>query len=210
MSAGIVETITPGDHPPLQVVPSGSVDLEAATRAVFDLLLAVGQDPTSAELAHTPRRVATALAASLTSDPFAMTTFANDGGYDEMVVMRDISFQSLCTCHLLPFSGVAHVAYVPEHRVVGLSKIVRVVEHFSRGLQTPGASYVRGGRHARERARSTRRRRGVRATHLCMTAQGAASRPSTVTTAMRGLLQDDPAIRDEFTRVTRASARTSN
>jgi GTP cyclohydrolase I len=98
---------------PLHVVGEDAPDLDAAARAVSDLLVALGQDPTSEELAETPRRVARALAESLTPTPFTMTTFANDGDYDELVLLRDISFHSLCTHHLLPFSGVAHVAYLP-------------------------------------------------------------------------------------------------
>ena len=93
------------DAPELRVAPDHSIDLDAATRAVFDLLVALGQDPTSEDLAQTPRRVAAALAESLTPEAFTMTTFPNDGGYDEMVIVRDIPFNSLCAHHMLPFIG---------------------------------------------------------------------------------------------------------
>ena len=101
-----------------------AVDLDAAARAVADLLVAMGQDLDTEDLRDTPHRVATALLVELlTPRPFSMTTFANDEQYDELVVVRDIPFHSLCAHHLLPFIGVAHVAYVPGRRIVGLSKL---------------------------------------------------------------------------------------
>ncbi|HEX4389097.1 MAG TPA: GTP cyclohydrolase I, partial [Steroidobacteraceae bacterium] len=110
------------------------VDLAAAERAARELLVALGADLEAAGLRETPRRVASAYAELLTPEPFAMTTFPNDEGYDELVVVRDIPFQSLCMHHLLPFHGVAHVAYLPAERIIGLSKLARVVEHFARDL----------------------------------------------------------------------------
>src|SRR5262249_44723290 len=98
------------------------VDLDAAARAVSDLLEALGHDPETEPLAETPRRVAAAYAELLTARPFDLTTFPNDEGYDELVLARDIPFQSLCQHHLLPFHGVAHVGYVPNERILGLSK----------------------------------------------------------------------------------------
>ncbi|MGH2893214.1 MAG: GTP cyclohydrolase I, partial [Solirubrobacteraceae bacterium] len=111
------------------------VDLAAAERAARDLLAALGADLDDAGLRETPRRVAAAYAELLTPEPFSMTTFPNDEGYDELVLVRDIPFQSLCMHHLLPFHGVAHVAYLPAERIIGLSKLARVVEHYSRDLQ---------------------------------------------------------------------------
>src|SRR4051812_46930606 len=111
------------------------VDLDAAARAVSDLLQALGHDPVSEHLVGTPRRVARAYAELLTPRPFDLTTFPNDEGYDELVLARDIPFQSLCEHHLLPFRGVAHVGYIPDTRILGLSKLARVVDLFARGLQ---------------------------------------------------------------------------
>ena len=111
------------------------VDLAAAGRAVEDLLRALGQDPTSEHLRRTPERVARAFEELLTPHPVDPTTFPNDKGYDELVVVRDIPFHSLCEHHLLPFVGKAHLAYLPRDRILGLSKLARVVEHFSRSLQ---------------------------------------------------------------------------
>jgi GTP cyclohydrolase I len=192
--------------PALRVVAPAAIDLDAAARAVADLLVALGQVPTSEDLVQTPRRVASAFAEFLTPKPFNMTTFANDGDYDETVVVRGIAFHSLCAHHMLPFSGVAHVAYMPEQRVVGLSKLVRVVEHFSRGLQTQ----ERLTTQVADALQTALDPRGVgvtmEATHLCMTLRGVnASGATTVTTALRGLLRDDAAMRSEFKRLTSTS-----
>src|SRR5438874_2528378 len=121
--------------PQLRVVHAPAIDLDGAQRAVADLLVALGHDPAGEHLAGTPRRVAHAYAELLTPRPFNLTTFPNDEGYDELVLARDIPFQSLCQHHLLPFHGVAHVGYIPAARILGLSKLARVVELFARGLQ---------------------------------------------------------------------------
>ena len=116
--------------------PVGRVDLEAAERAARALLEAFGADPADEGLAETPRRVAAAFAELLTPAPFSPTTFPNDEGYDELVVARSIPLRSLCQHHLLSFWGVAHVGYLPGERILGLSKLARVVELFARDLQT--------------------------------------------------------------------------
>jgi len=115
--------------------PAPAIDRDAARRAVRDLLAALGQDTTDPELTETPRRVVAAFAELLTPAPFEMTTFANDERYDELVLARDIPIRSLCAHHLLPFTGVAHIAYLPNERILGLSKLARAAEMFSRGLQ---------------------------------------------------------------------------
>jgi GTP cyclohydrolase I len=111
------------------------VDRERARAAVADLLVALGQDLDSPHLAETPRRAADALIELLTPEPFRTTTFPNDEGYDDLVVVAGIPFHSLCEHHLLPFRGVAHVGYLPGDRLVGLSKLARIVEQYSRALQ---------------------------------------------------------------------------
>jgi len=116
------------------------VDLPAAQRAVADLLIALGKDPASEHLADTPRRVAHAFAELLTPREFDLTTFPNDEGYDELVLAKSISVQSLCEHHLLPFHGIAHVGYLPGERILGLSKLARVVELFARDLQVRRAA----------------------------------------------------------------------
>ncbi len=125
-----------GHRPDLRIVRGGAdIDVVAAERAVADLLVALGQDPTDEHTRDTPRRVAAAYAEMLTPRAFSLTTFPNDEGYDELVVARDIPFHSLCRHHLLPFKGVAHLAYLPGERILGLSKLARVLELFARGLQ---------------------------------------------------------------------------
>src|SRR5919106_4631658 len=111
------------------------VDLEGAERAARGLLLALGADLDSPGLRDTPRRMAAAFGDMLTPETFSLTSFPNDEGYDELVVVRDIPFQSLCMHHMLPFHGIAHVGYLPGERIIGLSKLGRVVDLFSRDLQ---------------------------------------------------------------------------
>jgi GTP cyclohydrolase IA len=174
-------------------------DLDAATRAVADLLAALGHDPTSADLAETPQRVARAFAELLTPSPFDPTTFPNDEGYDQLVLARDISFQSLCQHHLLPFHGVAHVGYIPGRRILGLSKLARVVELFARRLQVQERLTQQVADWLDEHLAP----RGVgvvlEAEHLCMSLRGVRAQGSrTTTSALRGLLRDDARTRQEF------------
>jgi GTP cyclohydrolase I len=133
----VPEESTPlGSRPRLELVGQPpAADLVRAEGAVAELLAALGQDPTSEELAETPRRVAAGYAELLTPAPFTLTSFPNDDGYDELVLARAIPFSSLCQHHLLPFTGVAHVGYLPAGRILGLSKLARVVELFARRLQ---------------------------------------------------------------------------
>jgi len=189
------------------VADESSIDLDAAARAVFDLLVALGQDPSGADLLETPRRVASALAESLTPPAFTMTTFPNDIGYDQMVLVRDIEFSSLCAHHMLPFMGVAHVAYIPGDRVVGLSKLARLVEHTASRLQTQ----ERLTNEVAETLQATLDPLGVgvvlEATHLCMTVRGVrAAGARTLTSALSGSLRDDPVLRGEFSRLPTASS----
>jgi GTP cyclohydrolase I len=199
---------SPGTRRQLQLVdPSPAVDLPRAERAVADLLAALGQDPFSAHLADTPRRVAASYAELLTPPPFTPTTFPNDEGYDELVLARAIPFASLCQHHLLPFVGVAHVGYLPAERILGLSKLARVVELFARRLQlqerltTQVADWLQ--------AQLAPKGVGVvlEAEHQCMTIRGVqAAGARTVTSALHGLLRSDQRSRQEFF----ALARTSN
>src|SRR3954465_8557856 len=112
-----------------------TMDYERMESAVAELLDALGVDLTDESLQDTPRRVAAAYSELLTPLPFEATTFPNHEGYDELVVARDIPFHSLCEHHLLPFHGVAHASYLPGERIVGLSKLGRVDELYSRRLQ---------------------------------------------------------------------------
>ena len=189
-----------GSAPALQIVErNGGIDLEAAEDAARDLLLALGADLASDHLRETPRRVAKAYAELLTPRPFNTTTFPNDEGYDELVIVGEIPFQSLCAHHLLPFQGKAHVAYLPGERLVGLSKLARVVELYSRRLQlqerltTQVADWLED--HLRPRGVGV----VLEAEHLCMSLRGVqTSGSNTVTSALRGAVKDDARTRQEF------------
>src|SRR5215471_5820335 len=108
----------------------GSPDLAAAELAAGQFLQALGVALDSESLRGTPGRMARAYAELFTPRPFSMTTFPNDEGYDELVLARAIPVRSVCEHHLLPFTGVAHVGYLPGQRILGLSKLARIVEHF--------------------------------------------------------------------------------
>ncbi|NRQ30851.1 GTP cyclohydrolase I FolE [Nonomuraea sp. NN258] len=175
------------------------IDLDAAADAVRRLLAALGQDVESPHLRDTPRRVAGAFAELLEPEPFTLTTFPNEGGYDELVLVRDVPFRSLCEHHLLPFHGVAHIGYLPAERIVGLSKLARVVEHYARGLHVQErltqqvADCLQRNLHAKGVAVV------LEAEHLCMSLRGVrAAGARTVTSALLGLHRDDPATRQEF------------
>ena len=189
-------------EPVLHIVPS--IDLDAAERAAADLLAALGADLQDEGLRDTPRRVAKAYAELLTPKPFNLTTFPNDEGYDELVVARSIPFHSLCEHHLLPFHGVAHVAYLPGERIVGLSKLGRVVESFARRLQVQERMTVQIADWIEENLQP----RGVgvvlEAEHLCMSLRGVQKPGSrTVTSALHGLVREDSRTRQEFLALTR-------
>jgi GTP cyclohydrolase I len=180
-----------------------TVDAAAAAVAVRQLLTALGVDTAAAHLEDTPRRVAEAYAEFLTPEPFHLTTFANDEGYDELVVARDIPFHSLCEHHLLPFVGVAHVGYLPGDRIVGLSKLARVVQRFARSLQVQ-ERLTQQVAHLLDTELSPK---GVgvvlEAEHMCMSLRGVQATGSrTVTSALRGRLRQDPRSRQEFLALT--------
>jgi GTP cyclohydrolase I len=182
------------------------VDLPAAERAVADLLRALGRDPASAHLAETPRRVADSLREMLTCQPFDLTTFPNDEGYNELVIATRIPVQSLCEHHLLPFSGVAHIGYLPGDRVLGLSKLARVLELFARDLQVQ----ERLTQQVADWLQANLAPRGVgvviEAEHLCMSLRGVrATGARTLTSALHGLLRDDARSRQEFFALTRTA-----
>jgi len=184
----------------LRIAGSNSpIDLAGAELAVRDLLIALGQDPDSEHLRETPRRVASAYAELLTPQAFDLTTFANDEGYEELVVARDIPFQSLCEHHMLPFYGVAHVGYLPDQRIVGLSKLARIVDRFARGLQVQ----ERLTKQVADWLDSNLHPKGVgvviEAEHQCMTLRGVRAHESrTITSALQGHLRHDTAARLEF------------
>ncbi|MDF1602697.1 GTP cyclohydrolase I [Nocardioides sp. YIM 152315] len=181
-----------------------SVDLRAARDAAADLLAALGLDLADEAMAATPGRMARAFAELLTPVPFEMTTFPNDEGYDELVLVRDIPVRSLCEHHMLPFVGVAHVSYLPGDRILGLSKLARLVDHHARGAQTQERLTQRVADHLGDALGAAGVGVVVEAEHLCMTLRGVRVPGSrTVTSALLGRLREDPASRAEFLALTR-------
>jgi GTP cyclohydrolase I len=177
----------------------GRVDVERAQRAARDLLEALGADLEDEGLRDTPRRVAAAYAELLTPEPFDMTTFPNEEGYDELVVVRDIPFHSLCMHHLLPFHGTATVAYIPGERIIGLSKLARVVDLFARDLQVQERLTTQVARWLEERLQPKGVGVVLEAEHMCMSLRGV-QKPGarTVTSALHGLVREDARTRGEF------------
>ena len=174
-------------------------DLVAAGHAAAAFLSALGVDVRSADLAQTPMRMARAYAELLTSREFSPTTFANDEGYDELVLARAIPVRSVCEHHLLPFVGVAHVGYLPGDRILGLSKLARVVELFAHRVQVQErlTKQVADWLHTQLRPQGV----GVviEAEHLCMSLRGVqAVGARTVTSTLLGTMRDDARSRAEF------------
>jgi GTP cyclohydrolase I len=175
------------------------IDLPAAEQAVRDLLLALGRDIREPGLRDTPRRVAAAFGELLTHEPVPLTTFSNDSAYDELVVVREIPFHSLCMHHLLPFHGVAHVAYLPGERIIGLSKLARVVELFARELQLQERLTMQVATCLQEHLRPKGVGVVIEAEHMCMSLRGVQKAGArTTTSALLGLLRDDARTRQEF------------
>jgi GTP cyclohydrolase I len=189
-----------GSRPVLRIAGDASqVDLDAAQRAAADFLAALGVDVDRDGLRETPGRMARAYAELFTAAPFELTTFPNEEGYDELVLARDIPFRTVCEHHLLPFSGLAHVGYLPGDRILGLSKLARLVEHFAARPQTQ----ERLTKQVADALVMHLSPRGagvvLAAEHSCMTLRGArAIGAKTVTSAMHGTLRDDPRSRAEF------------
>jgi GTP cyclohydrolase I len=185
---------------PLRIVAGrAEIDLPAAQRAVADLLVALGRDPRSAHLAETPRRVAHAYAEMLTPREFELTTFPNDEGYDELVLAKDIPVQSLCEHHLLPFHGVAHVGYLPGERILGLSKLARVVELFARDFQVQERLTKQVADWLQDRLAPKGVGVVIEAEHQCMSLRGVRAAGSrTVTSSLHGVLRENLSSRQEF------------
>jgi GTP cyclohydrolase I len=197
-------------RPPAPPVPatrlqdvSRPVDRAAAERAARQLLAALGADVQASGLRDTPRRMVDAYLEMLIPEPFEATTFPNQEGYDEIVVVRDIPFRSLCMHHLLPFHGVAHLGYLPGERIVGLSKLARVVEQFSCDLQVQERLTTQIAGWLTDRLRPKGVGVVLEAEHLCMSLRGVRKPGArTVTSALHGLVRDDPRTREEFLNLT--------
>ena len=181
------------------VKPQAGTDLAAAEQAAAAFLVALGVDLDTESLAATPARMARAYAEMSSPRPFELTTFPNDAKYDELIIARSLPVQSVCEHHLLPFLGVAHVGYLPGERILGLSKLARVVELFSRRPQVQ----ERLTQQVADWLQDQLAPRGVgvvvEAEHLCMTVRGVqVPGATTVTSALHGQLRSDAASRAEF------------
>ena len=175
------------------------VDLDAAVRAAAEFLAALGIDLDREERRATPSRMARAYAELLAARPFRLTTFPNDEGYDELVLARAIPFRTLCEHHMLLFSGVAHVGYLPGGRILGLSKLARLVGHFAARPQTQERMTMQVARCLEANLRPRGAGVVLEAGHTCMTQRGIrAHGATTVTSALLGTLRTDPRSRAEF------------
>jgi GTP cyclohydrolase I len=184
-------------------IANTGVDLPASEAAVAEFLRALGEKPQRDGLRNTPKRVARMYAELLSGYHVDLEQMVNGAifniTYDEMVIVRDIEFYSLCEHHMLPFIGRAHVAYLPAGKVIGLSKIPRLVDLFSRRLQVQ----ERMTRQIADELQLLLSPRGVavvvEALHLCMMMRGVKKHDARMTTsAMHGAFRTNPATRQEF------------
>jgi len=180
---------------------SAGVDLKAIEGAVKTILKAVGENPDRPGLAETPRRVAKMYAemfSGLQSNPTRHLEVTFPEVYDEIVLVRDISFTSMCEHHLLPFSGLAHVGYIPNGRVTGLSKLARVVEEVARRPQVQERMTQTIADMIEQVLDTTGCVVVIQAEHSCMAIRGI-RKPgaTTVTSVLRGVFKTNPASRAE-------------
>ena len=179
--------------------PANGVDLAAAEKAAGDFLRALGLSTDSESMAGTPGRMAHAYAELFSPRAFDLTTFPNEEGYDELVLARSIPVRSVCEHHLLPFAGFAHVGYLPGERILGLSKLARIVEHFACRPQVQ----ERLTKQIADWLYDSLAPKGVgvvlEAEHTCMTLRGVQAVGSrTVTSTLLGRLRQDARSRQEF------------
>jgi GTP cyclohydrolase IA len=196
------------DTASLRVVPPlVAVDVAAAERAAADFLHALGIETDTESLRGTPGRMARAYAELFSAAEFDLTTFPNDEGYDELVLARSIPVRSVCEHHLLPFIGVAHVGYLPGHRILGLSKLARVVDHFASRPQVQERLTKQVAGWLQDNLEPAGVGVVIEAEHTCMTIRGVrASGSTTVTSTLLGIVRDDPRSRQEFFALTRTGA----
>lgn len=168
---------------------------EKIEKAVYDLLEAIGENPNREGLIDTPKRVAKMYKELFTYDNINYTTFQNQ--YDDIVVVRDIEFTSMCEHHLMPFYGLAHIAYIPNGKIIGLSKLARVVEKYSRKLQVQERMTNDIYNELKEKLNTDNIAIYIEAKHMCMIARGVKKELSnTVTVKLDGLFKTNR--KDDF------------
>ena len=193
--------------PPRTLFPNGRPSVEEAEAAVRTLLRWAGDDPDREGLLDTPGRVVRSyreLFAGYETDPrgYLERTFEEVGGYDQLVLLKDIRFVSFCEHHMLPVVGKAHVAYLPTHRVVGISKLARVVNGYARRLQIQEKMTAEIAQAIEEVLQPKGVGVVVEASHSCMTLRGVNTPGAAlVTSSLRGVVRDDPRTRQEFLRL---------
>jgi GTP cyclohydrolase I len=179
--------------------PDSGINLDEAERAAAAFLHALGVSTDSESMSGTPRRMAKAYTELFTPRPFELTTFPNDEGYDELVLARDIPVRSVCEHHLLPFVGVAHVGYLPGDRILGLSKLARIVEHFACRPQVQERLTKQVADWLCEQLSPKGVGVVIEAEHTCMTLRGVqATGSTTITSTLLGTLREDARSRQEF------------
>jgi GTP cyclohydrolase I len=169
-------------------------------------LEALGLDLDTESLARTPERMAAAFVELISPRPFQLTTFPNDGGYDELIMARSIPVRSLCEHHMLPFVGTAHIGYLPGERILGLSKLARVLEHFASRPQVQERLTVQVAGWISAQLSPVGVGVVIEAEHLCMTLRGVqAPGTTTITSSLLGTLREDSRSRAEFLALTRVA-----
>jgi GTP cyclohydrolase I len=194
--------------PALRVAPPpAEIDVARAERAAREFLEALGVSTRSESLRDTPGRMARAYAELFSTPEFNLTTFPNDEAYDELVLARSIPMRSVCEHHLLPFTGVAHVGYLPQDRILGLSKLARVVEHFAARPQVQERLTKQIAGWLQDNLAPAGVGVVIEAEHTCMTVRGVrAAGSTTVTSTLLGTVRDDPRSRQEFFALARTIA----
>lgn len=181
--------------------PAEKIDLERIAGAVREILAAIGEDPNRQGLQATPMRVARMYAelfSGLREDPTSPLKAFFTEAYDELVVLRDIPFNSMCEHHLMPFEGVAHIAYIPDGKIVGISKLARVVDIFSHRPQVQERLTNQIADILKDSLRATGVAVVLNATHTCMTCRGVKKSGSVmITSALRGGCKSDARTRSE-------------
>lgn len=181
---------------------NGAVDLDRIEAAVREILKSIGDEPSREAIAETPQRVARMYAelfAGLSIDPAEYLRVGFEEGHQEMVILRDVPFYSMCEHHLLPFHGQVHLGYIPAGRVVGLSKLARVVDGYAKRPQLQERLTSQIADCVMENLRPDGVAVVVRAEHLCMTMRGVKKPGSfVITSATRGAFRSKVATRSEF------------